>query len=234
MRLVPTYPGDERLDLGLLRAVLRERARAGADDARRDLRGRRLSFSVVIPTYRRPETLFPVLDALGRQERAARVRGGRRRRRLGRRDAGPARGVPAGVIPSASSRRPTRAPPRPATAACARRRAVSSSFSATTRCPSRPARGARADARRAAALSGGRPRVHDVAAGPQGLALSPPHQRVRIAVRLRADRGHRVGAVQFFLHVERVAAARACFWTPASSTRASRTRRGRTSRSRTG
>jgi len=28
-----------------------------------------LSFSVVIPTYRRPETLFPVLDALGRQER---------------------------------------------------------------------------------------------------------------------------------------------------------------------
>ena len=119
----PTYPGDERLDFGLLRAVLRERAGARADDARGDLRGGRVSFSVVIPTYRRPETLFPVLDALGGQERAARVRGRRRRRRLGRRDA--RRGSRRTVRPirSASSRRRTRARPPRATAACARRAA---------------------------------------------------------------------------------------------------------------
>ena len=216
---------------------LAERARRSSRTTLDEIfEARRVSFSVVIPTYRRPETLFPVLDALGAP--------GRRRPS--------SRSSSWTTAPATTRRRGSAAyrPPYPfrffsqenggpAVGAQPRRargaRRGSCSSSATTPCPSRRLLAvhgrAHAEPR---PVSGRGARLHDVAAGPAGLALSPPHQRVRPAVRLRADRAtpSRCRSTSSTRRTSRCRAS-SCS-TPASSTRASRTPRGRTSRSRTG
>ncbi len=69
--------------------------------------------------------------------------------------------------------------------------------------------GARKGPCRAAHASDRRARLHDLAARPSGVAVSPPDQRVRPAVRLRTDPRSRAGALQLLLHLQRLAAARA-------------------------
>src|SRR5262249_54633309 len=63
----PARAGRRPRRIGLSGAFLGGGAAARAEHAARHLRGRRVSYSVVIPTFRRAETLFPVLDALAVQ-----------------------------------------------------------------------------------------------------------------------------------------------------------------------
>ncbi len=193
-----------------------------------------MSFSVVIPTYRRTETLFPVLDALAAQvgapafevvvvddgsgdETPARLAAFRPRTR------------------SASSPRRTAGRRRRVTGASARRPETSCSSSATTRCrsrhcsPSMPAPTPKG-ARYPVAVLGYTTWPRELAS----VAVSPPHQRVRPAVRLRADSRSRAGSLQLLLHVQRLASSPFAAGRRALRHEASRTPRGRTSKSPTG
>ncbi len=226
--------GRRAAGLRILRSLSGRRAGAGEDDARADLRGRRVSISVVIPTYRRPETLFSVLDALGAQRDAPEFEvvvvddgsGDDTPRRLeAYRPAYPFRYF------SQSNGGP----------ASARNRGVREA-----RGRHRPFPGRRHGSRAALLAVHGRtqdePRPHPVAVlgyttwplGPEGVALPEPHQRVRPAVRIRPDPGPRGGAFQLLLHLERLPAPRRCCWKRGSSTPASPMPPGRTSRSPTG
>ena len=239
LRLVPTYPGDGQFDSEFFGEFLADapgtRARRRSPRSSRRARDARLlRRHPDLPAARRPS--FRVLDALAAQAGAAGVRGRRGGRRIPRRDARAARGATRRGIPFASSRagkRGARGGAQPRRSREAPGTLILFLGDDTVPEPNLLAVHARAHAepRR---RSGRRARLHDLAERAARLAVSPPHQRVRPAVRLRPDRGSRV-ACRSISSTRRTSRCRGrCCSRSGSSTRRFRTRPGRTSRSPTG